>query len=101
MKRISYAGGAIVTGDEIADTVMDYAAMLARAGIADHVRVPAIASDDSVTTIDLLIGPASQFLAEPVDSPRGDLADPDLVASLRHKTRLVRSGHDEFIGGSS
>lgn len=99
MKRISYAGGVIVTGDEIADTIMDYAAMLARAGIADHVRVPAIASDDSVFSVDLLIGPASQLIAEPVDSPHDDLVDRDLVEDLRHKARLVRGGHDEFIGG--
>lgn len=36
MKRITYAGGSILTGDRLADILMDDATALARAGLADH-----------------------------------------------------------------
>jgi hypothetical protein len=99
MKRISYAGGAIVTGDRLADAVMDYAAALARADLADHVRVPALAADESITEFDLLIGPASQLIAERIEIPVDELEDEELVAELLRRSRMVRGGHDEFIGG--
>ncbi len=99
MKRISYAGGAIVTGDRLADAVMDYAAALARADLADHVRVPALAADDRITEFDLLIGPASQLIAERIEIPLPELEDEELVTELLRRARMVRGGHDEFIGG--
>lgn len=99
MKRITYAGGSIVTGDRLADIVMDYAAALARADLADHVRVPALTPDERIVHYDLLIGPASQLIAEPIDIPVEELVDEALVTELEQRARMVRGGHDEFIGG--
>lgn len=99
MKRITYAGGSIVTGDRLADVIMDYAAALARADLADHVRIPALSPDERITEYDLLIGPASQLIAEHVDIPVEELVDEDLVTELDRRARMVRGGHDEFIGG--
>ena len=99
MKRITYAGGTIVTGDRLADIVLDYAAALARADLADHVRIPGLSPDERITEYDLLIGPASQFIAERVEIPVDDVVDDGIVSELEHRARMVRGGHDEFTGG--
>lgn len=98
MKRIGYAGGSFLTGDRIADAVLDYAAVLARAAQADRVRIPALGVDDSVRMLDLVVGPASQFIAEPVDVPGDELLDADLVADLELRGRRARAGRFEDLG---
>jgi hypothetical protein len=93
MKRLAYAGGSLVTGDAVTDAVLDYAAALARAGQADRIRVPALGVDDEITVFDMVIGPASQLIAEPVDVDHDELVDPELVADLRLRGRRARAGH--------
>jgi hypothetical protein len=43
MKRILYANGSILTGDDIARSVVRYAAVLANAQSADTVVIPVVA----------------------------------------------------------
>jgi hypothetical protein len=92
MKRIMYAGGSFMTGDRIADAVLDYAAVLARAGSADHLRVPGLGVDDRWHVYDVLIGPASQLLAEDVDTLIEDVGDESFLADLRARSGAVESG---------
>ncbi len=66
MKRILYAGGSFLTGDGIADAVLDYAAELANAGKAAKLTVPALDLEQQPEFVSLVVGPSSQLLAEPV-----------------------------------
>ncbi|WP_345763095.1 hypothetical protein [Diaminobutyricibacter sp. McL0608] len=88
MKRIYYAGASILTGERIAESVLRYAEALAKAGSADEIAVPSIAEDGKREEAMLLVGPASQLLAE--DEPsRSDLEDPSFVAELDRKTSAL------------
>jgi hypothetical protein len=101
MKRISYGAGTILTGDRIADALLDYAAALARAGTADHVRVPAIASDDERTVLDIVIGPASQLMAEHEEVGFADVIDEEFVDELALRGKMVAAGRVDQIGRES
>lgn len=69
MMRLYYTGGSVVTGDDIAEAVMSYAQALARTPFADVIRIPIVQEEDlKQSTADLLIGPASQIMAVPVDA---------------------------------
>lgn len=98
MKRIAYGGGFILTGDRIADAVLDYAAELARAGTADHVRVPALGSDDRATHLDIVIGPASQLVAEHEFVMADEIEDEDFISDIEHRGRMAAAGRADQIG---
>jgi hypothetical protein len=98
MKRIIYGGGSILTGDRIADALLDYAAVLARAGTADHVRVPALAADDEPTVFDIVLGPASQIMAEREGVSFADVEDEAFIDDLALRSRMATAGRTDQIG---
>lgn len=67
MKRLRYAGGSFLTGDAEADAILRYAAALANLNRAETLTVIARGEDGTVSEFELLIGPASQIVAEPAD----------------------------------
>ncbi|MGR0220931.1 hypothetical protein [Agromyces sp. ZXT2-6] len=91
MERIHYAGGVLLTGTEIADAIVDYAAALAARRTAASVDIPVRTEDGRTARAHMLIGPASQLVTEPVDSELDELVDEDLVASLRSATTALSS----------
>lgn len=67
MKRVVYAGGSFLTTDELADAVLELTAALGRHGTADMVIVPTATGVEG-STIEIVIGPASQLTAITEDS---------------------------------
>ena len=100
MKRILYAGGSFLTGDGIADAVLDYAAELANAGKAAKVDVPTLDLEQRKERVSLVIGPASQFLAEPV-SVGQEMEDEAFTRQLRRMTRVLQSKSGTVDGGDA
>lgn len=90
MKRILYAGGSFLTGDDIAEAVLDYAVALANAGKAAKVDVPALDLEQRPERVLMVIGPSSQLMAEPVALGR-ELDDDEFTAQLRLRTRVLQS----------
>jgi len=86
MRRIVYAGTAFYTGDELAEALLGYARALGRHGIADTVFVPGRSIQGDVDDVELLLGPASQIVSEPVELMGPELEDVELVARLRALT---------------
>ncbi len=84
MKEVSYVGESFITGDAIADIVLDYGVALANAGHADRIAVPGIGRDGDAE-FDLLIGPASQLTASHVEHTGPELEDPGFVADIRDR----------------
>lgn len=85
-----YAGGAFLTGDEIADALMDLAAALAEASLAEPVEIPVMGPDGARITSSFLVGPASQIVTEVADWDGEELVDADTVERLHLLTRATR-----------
>jgi hypothetical protein len=92
MKQLTYAGGEVLTGDAIAEAVMDFAEELARHDDAAQITFPALSEDGSIVETTLLIGPASQIVVRAVEVEYDELVDDAAVQELRARIRQVRSG---------
>ncbi len=90
VKRILYAGGFFLTGDRIAEAVLEYAAELANAGKAAKLDVPALDLEQRPELVSLVIGPSSQLLAEPV-SVGQEIEDETFTRQLHRRTEVLRS----------
>lgn len=73
MRRISTGVEQLLTSDEIADAVLDYAGALARASSADTITVPIVVDDGDIDDARLLLGPASQITIVPDGGTEVDL----------------------------
>jgi len=95
MKNIRYDGSVILTGDDVADAVIEYAAALSGGDRADTVEVPAVAPDGTMTTTKILIGPASELVVEDADEDELETDHTEFVTRLRSAARTF--GHHEPI----
>lgn len=84
MKRIYYAGASLLTGDRIAEAVVQYASALAKAATAEEIAVPSIAEDGTRFEVTILVGPASQLLSED-EASSAELEAPWFVDELNKK----------------
>ncbi|MGO4595662.1 hypothetical protein AB4Z18_17755 [Leifsonia sp. 2TAF2] len=85
MKRIHYASGSLLTGDDIADVLVRFAAALAHNNDAAEVRAPAVTEGGGKDDVLLLLGPSSQMLAEHEEYGGAELHDERFVAEFEHK----------------
>ena len=91
MKRILYSGGSVVTGDRVADAVLEYASELARQESSDTLQIPSVSDAGTAGHTQLLLGPASQFIVEEVETSVDDPTDADLVERIREKTAHLQA----------
>jgi hypothetical protein len=105
MKRIHYASGSLLTGDDIADVLVRYAAALAETGSAADVHAPAVVAGERGEVV-MLLGPASQILAENEPWDGEELEDPAFVARIEQsilaigprRATFVENGTDDVSG---
>lgn len=90
MKLIAYAGAKLLTGDDIAAAVLEYCAALADEDAAETLHIPVLREDGTRGSALMLVGPASQIVAEDVDSPFEELIDTDTVDLLASRIRSHR-----------
>jgi hypothetical protein len=90
MREVAYAGGSFLTGDEIADVLLEYAAELANADRAATVHIPSIDAGGEVRDVVIVIGPASQVLSEPVHSAVDDPDAGDFVTEVTERINQLR-----------
>ncbi|MFJ4220645.1 hypothetical protein [Curtobacterium luteum] len=105
MKYISYENIDIMTGDLIADAVLDYAAVLGANGRTDTVAVPAVGFDGSLSTTTVLIGPASELVVTAAPDDVLEPEDPAFIRRLRDaaaragdRTPLNADRNVRFVG---
>jgi len=73
MKRITHAGGSIVTGDAVAAALLDFATHLDPGAGSLTVDIPVLEANGDTTTHTFLFGPASQFeVADAESAPSGE-----------------------------
>ena len=87
-ETIHYDSSVILTSDDVADAVIEYAAALSGGDRADTVEVPAVAPDGTMTTTKILIGPASELLVEDADEDEDEEED-ELEADHTQRTRCA------------
>ncbi len=90
MHRIHYAGTSILTGSAIAIALVDYAQALAEVGSSATVDVPTLHDDGTPGRSDILVGPASQLMADDEDSTYDEVADEQLVAHMNAEAQHLR-----------
>lgn len=97
MRRISYAGEAVITTDEVASALVDLSAALARMGQAEAVRIP-ILTLSGPATAELVVGLGNDVLSVPhiSDDPEPDFL-PELKA-LRARLELVAPAPQGDLG---
>ena len=86
MQRIFYSGDSVLTGTDIARTLLEYASALAQNDTSDTVNIPVLRDDGSIARAMLLIGPASQLIAEDEETDQPELRDDVLVARMKAST---------------
>lgn len=89
MKNIHYAGEQAMTGDAIADAVLDYAETLAKHESSATIDVPVVSPNGTVANARFLIGPASQLVATPIESEFPDPMDEELIELIRLKRKQL------------
>jgi hypothetical protein len=70
--------------------VLEYCAALADEEAAETLRIPVLKADGSRGTAMMLVGPASQIVAQDAETPFEELVDPETVALLTSRTRAHR-----------
>ena len=88
---MTYAGETFLTGDEIADAVLAYARALAERSTAATVEIPIRHEDGTSSQLAILVGPASQIVAEPAGSDGEEIVDADLVDDLHRRAQATMS----------
>lgn len=89
MKRVHYASGSLLTGDTIADELVRYAAALAAAGESARVCIPVLLETGKRGGAILLLGPASQILAEHEQFDCPELIDEEFGADVAARIRAI------------
>jgi hypothetical protein len=79
MQRVHYSGISLLTGDDIARGIVQYAEALAHAGGSAQISLPVRLGDGGTANATLLIGPASQLVTIDEASPFEELTAPEVV----------------------
>ena len=97
MKRIHYASGSLLTGDDIADVLVRFAAALAHRKDAAEVRAPAVVDGGQTGEVLMLLGPASQILAEDEEFDGAELKDAEFVSEFEDKIAALAPVRATFV----
>ncbi|MBT1681911.1 hypothetical protein [Curtobacterium flaccumfaciens] len=103
MKYIHYNGQATMAADDVADAVIQYAAVLGSNGKTDTIDVPTFDDDGQGAIETLLIGPASQITVSPAPDDELEADHDSFVQHLRELAAAAgpaRPVHEtDFIDG--
>ena len=75
MKRITYAGGSIVTGNAVTAALLDYATAVVSSAKSVSIEIPVLEENGTTALHTLLLGPSSQFGVADIDGAADDESD--------------------------
>ena len=81
VKHVTIAGKSLLMGDEVADALVRYAALLGKVYSADRVVVRSVGRDGEEVEADFLLNPGVVLMAE---STTSGLPEPDNADALRY-----------------
>jgi hypothetical protein len=79
MKKVTYSGDSFVTTDAAAAALVDFAAALAHHKASESVILPVVDARGNLAEVRLLVGPSSELICVPEDSP---FDEPDVAAAV-------------------
>ena len=82
MKRLHQAGGSVLTGDALADAVLDYARALGNRKLIDVVDIPVINETGEHAHAKILVGSGIQLMSVSASSMSPELLDQDAVDTI-------------------
>ena len=86
MKQLRYLGQTWLVGDTTAEILLDHAAALARAGLAEHISLRVLDVNGTAEQIEFLIGPATMMTAEPATAEFADPDNADMERTMQSRT---------------
>lgn len=91
MRIIVYAGHEWLTGNDIADALLEYSRALGDDDRAEIVEIPVRNDSGEVVSAKFLIGPASQIVSQAAEGRGPEVVDTELVARLQQRAQQVVS----------
>lgn len=91
MKHLTYSDKSLLLDDATADALLEYAALLARAGDADSVSVNAYGVDGQTVEATLLLDAGAPIMNETTNSTMNEPENPSALAYLREQIALRSS----------
>lgn len=95
MRYVRYAGETLLTGDDIAEALVQLAEAAAEHRCAARIRIPIQLVDGGVGQATLLLGPASQILTTPGPRDVEELVDEPAVAEIDERIWGFERRHDD------
>jgi hypothetical protein len=79
----------MLVGDELADALTEYAAIVARIGSGDRVKINAFSAIGESTEVTVVFTAATAIVAESVHSQLPELDNEEVTASLRRRSSAI------------
>jgi len=91
MKYLTYADQSVLIGDEAADTLLKFSALLAEKGHADAVSLNAIGSDGDAMVTSFVLGSGTNLMSASTTSTLPEPDNHDGIAYMNEKIALLVS----------
>jgi hypothetical protein len=88
MKHLTYADQSFLIGDEAADALIRFSALLAEKGHADAVSLQAIGNDGDAMVVSLVLGSGTNLMAATTSST---IPEPDNSEGLAYMNEKIRA----------
>jgi hypothetical protein len=89
MKHLTVESKDMLVGDEVADVLTEYAAVVADQGLGDRVELRAISSDGDDVVATIVLSAGTTFVAETAHSALPEPDNADAVEYMRERIRLA------------
>jgi hypothetical protein len=91
MKLVTYSDKSVLVGDEAADSLVRFAALIADKGRADAVSLNVIAPDGEAIVTSFVLGSGIAVMAESTNSPLPEPDNDQTVATMNAKLEELAS----------
>lgn len=91
MKHVTYAEKSLLVGDEAADTLTEYSALLAKHGSADTVTLTAFGADGEDVEATFVLDQGTILMAETTHSSIPEPDNAEVVREMREKMMRLSS----------
>jgi hypothetical protein len=89
MQHLTIEGKDLLVGDALADALTEYAAVIARTGSGDRVKIKALSPIGESTEVTVIFTSASAIVAETVESELPEPENEDATKYLRERSRSI------------